>query len=527
MARSHVLNLFCALSLFTSCASIKPLGQDTTENLSRLNNSDNDTDLNSTELDKLEGSVEVAVESSETHDSSKVKDLEPDIAKLKKAEIEIIETYERNDLIKEDPVSSVAEGEPEFHLDYKKKHYKFWSNYFLNRERARFTRHVKNGLKFKAVVDQVFEEEGLPKDLFFVGLIESGYNTHIRSHASAVGPWQFIKGTAKRYGLTVNGQLDERRNIFKATRAAANYFKDLYNIFGSWELALCAYNAGEYRIINAIRRGNTRDYKALVSKKLLPKETIFYIPKVAAARSIFNKYYRSESTPKEAKIYDDASGIEIDESFSLKAAAKKLGVSQSRLKTLNPDIRRDYVGKYRKGFTLYVPKSVAKVAEKKVEALPSRKSYRRVASVTKVHKVIRGESLYRIARKYNTTIASLKNINNLRRNKIFIGQKLKVRGYSKPNTYVVKRGDNLSEIADQYGMSIRGLKRLNDLRSSRLLIGQKLKVAMDKVKIYVVRNGDSLYRIARRFGLSVNKIVRANSLKEKTIYPNQKIILPI
>ena len=155
---------------------------------------------------------------------------------------------------------------------------------------------MKNGEKYRPIVTRIFKKHGLPVDLFYVGLIESGFNSHIRSHADAVGPWQFIKGTATRYGLRVDRHVDERRNIHKATEAAAGYFKDLYNIFGSWELALCAYNAGEYRIINAIRRGNTRDYRELVRKKLIPKETIYYVPKVAAARYL-SKYRKKYKLP--------------------------------------------------------------------------------------------------------------------------------------------------------------------------------------------------------------------------------------
>src|SRR5690606_20591107 len=109
-----------------------------------------------------------------------------------------------------------------------------------------------------------------------------------------------------RYGLRVDKSVDERQNIHKATAAAARYFRDLYNIFGSWELALCAYNAGEYRIIGAIRKGNTRDYRELVKKGLLPKETIYYIPKVVAAKTIAKKMGRFETKNPASDIYTSA-----------------------------------------------------------------------------------------------------------------------------------------------------------------------------------------------------------------------------
>lgn len=498
------------LSLISSCSSIKPLYEKTRE---FVGTEEENIAPKSPKEDQTLIVIEEEIPQSDTS------------LDIEEAEEQILQTYAQEDLKKEDPVTTVAEGEAKFELDYKKKHYDFWVKYFTTRNKARFTRHVKNGLKFKATVEKILEEEGLPKDLFYVGLIESGYNTHIRSRASAVGPWQFIKGTAKRYNLYVDSHLDERRNIFKATRAAANYFKDLYNIFGSWELALCAYNAGEYRIINAIRRGNTRDYKELVSKKLLPKETIFYIPKVAAAKMLVESKYKNFNEPKVSDLFREAYEVEVEKPISLKKVARELRVNYTRLKKLNPDVKRDYVGR-RRHYSLYVPKDVSKVAVQKIEKMPHAKRNRRIASTKQVHRVRKGESLYRIARKYNTTITHLKRNNNLKRNRIFIGQKLVVRGPASAEAfYRVKRGDNLSKIASDHGLSVKKLMRMNGLRSSKIVIGQKLRISGRRV--YVVRRGDSLYRIAKKFGVSVQKIVQANSLKDKTIFPKQKIILPI
>ncbi len=534
MARKLITSLTLLLIL-PSCSSIRPLpsqsdslakekearGKELSLTADFEDLSQREEDLNAIKVNP-EGSSQVAETSKDSNDKDR-----PSLSELEEAENEIIKAYAKEDLKEEDPVSTVADSGPDFSLDYKKKHYDFWLKYFTKREHKRFKRHVRNGLKFKKVVDQILEEEGLPKELFFVGLIESGYNTHIKSRASAVGPWQFIKGTAKRYNMSVDKQLDERRNIFKATRAAANYFKDLYNIFGSWELALCAYNAGEYRIINAIRKGNTRDYKELVSKKLLPKETIFYIPKVAAAKTLFDQIAHKLSPDGNPKVYQEASEIKVHKGISLKKLSKVLKVSRKTLKTLNPDIRWDYVSKRRKGFRLYVPKKVEKVAKAKIEGMPAGRSYRRLASETVVHKVRRGESLYKIARKYNTTIRKIKRDNRLRRNRIFVGQKLQVRGPAKAVTYRVKRGDNLSTIAARHGLSVSQLKRINGLRSNKIFVGQKLRLKSSGSRVYVVRRGDNLYRIARKFGVSVRKIVQANSLKGKTIFPKQKIILPI
>jgi len=168
------------------------------------------------------------------------------------------------------------------------KRMQFWVEYFTQKQRDRFQRFINNGEEYRHHIEKVFVENNLPKELYFVGLIESGYYLGARSHASAVGPWQFIRGTAKRYGLRMSSEIDERQDLFKASRAAANYFKDLHNIFSSWELALAAYNAGEYGIIRRIMKHGTRDFYELSKRKLLPTETINYVPKVLAAMHVVN-----------------------------------------------------------------------------------------------------------------------------------------------------------------------------------------------------------------------------------------------
>ena len=375
---------------------------------------------------------------------------------------------------------------PGMHLRYKERHYKFWLKYFTTKEKnkKRFERHLDNGQKYKSIVTKILKEHGLPTDLFYVALIESGFNTHIKSHASAVGPWQFIKGTADRYGLKVNRYLDERRNIHKATHAAAGYFKDLYNIFGSWELALCAYNAGEYRIINAIRRGNTRDYRELVKKKLIPKETIYYIPKVVAAKHLSQTKYKDIDDSGWDKVHAEAKVERVRRSFKVSKMIKKLGVAKSLFKKLNPDIKNNYVRiSRRQKYNIVIPNDV-KLSKSLKSSL---KKYTR-----------------KIASKYPTKANSGKTI-----------------------YYKVRRGDNLTKIARKFGVSIRKIKANNRIRRSKIYIGQRLRISSSRSKTYVVKRGDNLYKIAKRFGTSIKKIVAANSLKRKMIFPNQKITIPI
>lgn len=158
-----------------------------------------------------------------------------------------------------------------------------WVDYFTGRGRPHFERYLERSELFIPYIKPILKQNGLPEDLVYLAMIESGFNNHARSHAKAVGPWQFISATGKRYGLSVNWWVDERRDTKKSTISAAQYLKDLYGMFQSWELAASAYNAGEAKIARAIRRYGTNDFWALARQKFFRPETRNYVPKLIAA----------------------------------------------------------------------------------------------------------------------------------------------------------------------------------------------------------------------------------------------------
>ncbi|MEE3079227.1 MAG: LysM peptidoglycan-binding domain-containing protein [Bdellovibrionota bacterium] len=421
-------------------------------------------------------------------------------------------------------------SDDDFILDYKKKHFDFWIKYYSKREKKRFTRHVNNGQVYKNVIDQILDYHELPRDLFFVGLIESGYNTFIKSRASATGPWQFMSGTARDYGLKVNSSVDERSNIVKSTHAAAGYFKDLYNIFGSWELALCAYNAGPNRIIRAIKKGNTRDYKELVKKRLIPKETIYYIPKAMAAKAIYKnpKKFGFKFTKTKKSAFEFVESVTVKGSFDTHKLASNYKVPHKLFRKLNPELRKRWV-KNRK-MTVFIPtKKATHFAGifKKEERI----DYSRSSRNHTVYKVKRGDNLSTIARRLGVRLSTLKRINNIRGSKIFVGQKLVIKKSHSSRrvntTHIVRRGENLSRIARKYRTSIRSLKRLNGLRSSKIMVGQRLKVNSPvKYVRYKVKKGDNLYLLARKFDLDIKEIKKVNGLKNSTLFIGQHLKIP-
>ncbi|AYF44186.1 MULTISPECIES: LysM peptidoglycan-binding domain-containing protein [Halobacteriovorax] len=447
-----------------------------------------------------------------------------EVVKYKEKELESLKSYTINNMDR-------------LELHYHKKHFDFWVKYFTEKQRDLFIRYVNNGAKYRNVIEKIMRSHGLPEDLFFVGLIESGYNTFIKSKAAAVGPWQFIKATGKRYKLRVDSYVDERTHIIKSTEAAAQYFKDLYNIFGSWELALVAYNKGEYGIIRSIRKGKTRDYMKLVSRKLIPTETIYYVPKVAAVREIYNnpEKYGIKITESKDSPFEKVKAHRVSSSFNLYKFAKARGISAKTLKVLNPDLKRKWIKvNRRRAQDIFLPSSNF-TDYKSLAEYETRKYLKGSASSSSktagVYRVRRGDNLSTIASRLGVRVSDLKRINGIRGSKILVGQRLKYSTRGEMVTHRVRRGDNLIEIARRYGVSVRSIKSLNGLRSSKIFIGQKLKIASNNakrvaLKKYRVRRGDNLTAIARKFKTSIRKIKKVNSIRGSALYAGQVIKVP-
>lgn len=416
---------------------------------------------------------------------------------------------------------------PDFLKIVKNDKVKFWMNYFSKRDKARFERFIRNGEKYRPIIEKTFEDYGLPQELYYVGLIESGYYLGAKSHANAVGPWQFIKDTGKRYGLTIRSGIDERKSIVKSTQAAALFFQDLYNIFGSWELALSAYNAGEYGIIRRIRGANTRDYYELSRKKVIPKETRHYVPKVIAAMELLKDpaKYNIKVTKSNYDMFANTKELTLKRSIRIDKLAQKTGIPVNAIKKLNPDISWRTIPYVRGGYNIILPDKNYAALDKinkpqKSEVQKNRKS------IAKTYTVQRGDNLIHIAKRNSISLSELKRTNNLRSNRIFIGQKLKLpTDATERYVYKVRKGDNLYSIARKNHTSISKILKENNLKRKTIYIGQKLYLPISNMGHYVVRKGDYLLKIAQKHGMSVSKLKRINGIAKSKIYPGQKLIV--
>lgn len=294
-------------------------------------------------------------------------------------------------------------------------------------KRGSIERALERGSKYLPGMKSTLREEGVPPEFAYgVPIVESGYSLQATSHAGAVGPWQFIRGTGKRYGLRIDGYVDERRDPEKATRAAARYLRDLYDRFGDWHLALAAYNTGEGNIERIRDNRGCESFWEMRDRGYLPSETSEYVPKVLAALEVARspKRYGIDVAKSAPTKFDT---IQVTRPISLKAVAQLTNSDIDTIKELNPALKRGVVPP--DGYEVRLPEGTRdqftvalasyREPEPMVFAARSRGTYT----------VRRGDTLGRIASRYGVSVQSLARANNIRgRNGLRSGQRLRIPG---------------------------------------------------------------------------------------------------
>jgi membrane-bound lytic murein transglycosylase D len=357
--------------------------------------------------------------------------------------------------------------------------------YFQTRMRPVFARYLIRSGRYIPQMKRIFREYGLPDDLVYVALIESGFNPYAYSRSSAAGPWQFITSTGKRYGLRIDYWVDERRDVELATRAAAHYLTDLYERFGDWLLALAAYNAGEGQVAVALKRTGASTFWELREAYALPQETRDYVPKFMAA-AIIAKDPREYGFLVDNHQPMETEQVSVDGPTELAAIARAAEVPLEEIKFLNPQLRRGLTPPDHKSYAVRVPEGSGDVFAANFPAIAEEehdlwaKKARNMGSGYLVrHKVRRGEVLSTIARKYGARVSNIQRANNMgHRTMIRVGQVLLVpvgRHYAAssggrgPVNHKVQRGDSLWKIAMRYNVSIKDLMAWNGLNSKSIL----------------------------------------------------------
>jgi hypothetical protein len=281
-------------------------------------------------------------------------------------------------------------------------------------DRAQVILWIKRSGRYMPVIEKTLREEGLPDDLKYVAVIESALLAHIGSSKGAKGFWQFIKGTGRRFGLTINRYKDERRNIFSSTKAASLYFRELYDMFGSWSLASAAYNYGEDRLRKAMEAQEVNEYYKLY----LPLETQRYLFRIVAAKMVLSDPGQYGFHVQEDDLYPPVKfdKVTVTSPFQtpLQLVAKAASTYYKQIRDLNPELRSQYLPKGE--HTLAIPKGSAD----EFQTL------------------------------YTQLITTWEEENRIR-------------------LYTVKKGDNLSLIADRFDVSLDSLLRWNNVNSRGII----------------------------------------------------------
>jgi membrane-bound lytic murein transglycosylase D len=365
--------------------------------------------------------------------------------------------------------------------------------YFQTRMRPVFARYLIRAGRYIPEMRQIFREHGLPEDLVYVALIESGFNPYAYSRSRASGPWQFITSTGKRYGLRVDYWVDERRDVIRATNAAARYLSDLHQRFGDWLLAMAAYNAGEGQVAVALKRTGAETFWELREAYALPQETRDYVPKFMAAAIIAKnpREYGFDVDPHPPLALDQ---VTVHGPTDLGAVARAAEIPDEEVKALNPHLRRGLTPPDQKSFDLYLPRGRAEVfaanfprIREEEEGQWASKARTMGSGYLVRHRVRRGEALSTIAQKYGARVSAIQRANKMgHRTLIRQGQVLLVpvgRQYAAAAqnggrlSHKVQRGDSLWKIAMRYKVSLKDLMAWNGLNSKSILRpGDKLIV---------------------------------------------------
>jgi len=282
------------------------------------------------------------------------------------------------------------------------KHIQFFTFHI----RDRFEMWLHRLERHRPMVEQVFAEFNLPADLIFLSLVESGFSTNAVSRSKAVGPWQFIKSTARTYGLRVDKWIDERRDPVKSTLAAAQYLRDLYHVFGSWPLAMAAYNAGERRVGRALARAHADDFWDLTDTKLIKRETKEYVPRFLAATLIAKdpSRYGFLINPQPPVEYEEAV---LTRPIHLRVAAKAAGVTYQELKALNPELRKE-ITPPDSAYRLKVPAGSMDLLLSNLATYPDWKHIQATR-----YRVRHGETLLHFATRHHTPLSAILEANAL------------------------------------------------------------------------------------------------------------------
>ncbi len=424
--------------------------------------------------------------------------------------------------------------------------------------------------RYRKYIEAELAKEGLPLELAWLPLIESGYNVKALSPARALGLWQFIPSTGYRFGLSRDKYVDERLDPYKSTKAAILYLKELHHLFGDWETVLAAYNCGEGRVLRTI---NTQSINYLDNfwdlYEKLPRETARYVPRFQATLHIIQnpkQYGLTDIHPESPLAFDT---VPVSRQLHLKSIADTTGILESTLKRLNPELRYGIIPG--DNYPFKIPQGSSDMLLSQLDDIPETNgppsdAVEQEKAVS--HKVKRGETLASLAKLYQTSPKNIIQANKLKKStKIIPGMVLLVppktpsppvkapstlakasppttkANPAKPTmtkkpepvrvvTHVVKSGDSLFNIANRYGVTTKKIQEVNKLTSFNIAVGQSLTIpeptktaaVENGLKKYMVKKGENAFSIASGHNMPIDRFLSINNLSSGSkIFPGQKV----
>lgn len=448
----------------------------------------------------------------------------------------------------------------------------YYLDFFQNRQHDTFSRWLERSGRYIPLIQEELQQAGLPSELAYLPLIESGFNLNAYSKAHAVGPWQFIKSTGRHYGLTIDNYVDERRDIVASTKAAVQFLEELHEEFDSWYLAVAGYNAGQGTIRRAIQKTGSDNFWELAQSRYLRPETKLYVPKLIAAILIAR-------TPEKYGFTDIAyapplafESVEVPPWTPLRAVALACDADFDEIRELNRELGKA-VTPPSASYNLKVPAGKSHLVEEQLDRV------RAVVRTTyKDHIVAKKETLAKICQQYNLNTITLLKANNLRKSRLKPGLHLRIpvqvteyrllsaealaeAGSAAGEELILHRvrpGETLSAIAKKYGVSMQQLASWNGIQDMhRIRAGSQLSLYLenslfekqdeqqpvlssltkgkpavtkngkDSITYYDVQEGDSLWKIARKYQLTTDQIREWNDLKSDMIQPGNRLILKV
>ncbi len=433
-------------------------------------------------------------------------------------------------------------------------------HYYQTAGRKFFKYALSRSERYIPMIKKVFNKLGIPNDLAYLAMIESGFSPTAYSYAGASGMWQFIPSTGRLFGLTTNWWVDERRNPVESTYAAGRYLRDLFNKFGSWYLAAAAYNSGELTIERALSLYPGGNFWTISQNRpyLLPGQTRRYVPKIIAAAIIAkdpeNFGFHNIIYKKPIKFKQ----VNVPFSVNLYALAKCAGISEYTLWHMNQDLLRNATPPNDPGFMLNIPASKYKIFMKNFKHIQKyinqepqviNTSYERSENNV-YYTVIPGDTLMGIASKYGISLGTLERYNGLNNYSVLrVGERITIPGISHIKTapanlqlayVVVKPGMTLWSISHDYNVSLNTIRIINHISGNDIHAGEKIFIKRQNFNSrysyihnnhpqanqgflhYRVKFGDSLYSIALKFHGNIKNIMADNNIKNpNAIYPGE------